>query len=228
MLFKHMCYEIEKLRNGGEVSFHDVIGVLAYRSVDISRSLQLEELLEREELEYQIEEEVAIQTIRDWFINLRRKRAEREWIRHLEQGGIPLAGGIQFSDNKSPGASSVESMENSANEEQDRDTEAERENREHDSSEDDRDDFSLTSPSKVPSILLSAPSKRKKSERKISPVQKSSVTFPDELSMSAKRRSVPDAVAAPRARKKSIPEMKEFAGDVRDWWTSQLGDSEGV
>ena len=228
LLFKHMCYEIEKLRNGGEVSFHDVIGVLAYRSVDISRSLQLEELLEREELEYQIEEEVAIQTIRDWFINLRRKRAERDWIRHLEQGGIPLAGGIQFSDNKSPGASSVESMENSANEEQDRDTEVERENREHDSSEDDRDDFSLTSPSKVPSILLSAPSKRKKSERKISPAQKSSVTFPDELSMSAKRRGLPDAVAAPRARKKSIPEMKEFAGDVRDWWTSQLGDSEGV
>ncbi|KAJ7386603.1 hypothetical protein OS493_008751 [Desmophyllum pertusum] len=92
LLFKHMCCEIEKLRNGCDVSFHDALGVLAYRSVDISRSLQLEELLEREELEYQIEEEVAIQTIRDWFTNLRKKRAEREWIRHLEQGGIPLAG----------------------------------------------------------------------------------------------------------------------------------------
>ena len=228
LLFKHMCFEIEKLRNGGEVSFHDVIGVLAYRSVDISRSLQLEELLEREELEYQIEEEVAIQTIRDWFINLRRKRAEREWIRHLEQGGIALAGGFGFPDNKSPGASSVESVENSANEEPERDVEAERETREHDSSEDDRDDFSVSSPSRGPSILLSAPSTNKKSERKTSPARKSSVTFPDELSMSAKRRSLPDALAAPRPRKKSIPEVKEFAGDVRDWWTTQLGESDGL
>lgn len=225
LLFKHMCCEIEKLRNGGEVSFHDVIGVLAYRSVDISRSLQLEELLEREELEYQIEEEVAIQTIRDWFINLRRKRVEREWIRHLEQGGIPLAGGFQFADNKSPGASSVESVENSPNEDQEReerDTEAERDTRDHDSSED--DDFSDSSPSMGPSILLSAPSTNKKSERKVSPGRKNYVTFPDEPSMSANRRGLPDALGAVKVRKKSLPEVKEFAGDVRDWWTGQLND----
>ena len=40
--------------------------MLSYRSVDIRKSLQLEELLAREELEYIIEEEVAKQTIRDW------------------------------------------------------------------------------------------------------------------------------------------------------------------
>ena len=40
--------------------------MLAYRSVDIRKSLQLEELLAREELEYMIEEEVAKQTIRNW------------------------------------------------------------------------------------------------------------------------------------------------------------------
>ena len=40
--------------------------MLSYRSVDIRKSLQLEELLEREELEYIIEEEVAKQTIRNW------------------------------------------------------------------------------------------------------------------------------------------------------------------
>ena len=222
LLFKHMCCEIEKLRNGCDVSFHDVLGVLAYRSVDISRSLQLEELLEREELEYQIEEEVAIQTIRNWFVNLRKKRAEREWIRHLEQGGIPLAGGIQF--DKSPGASSVESLEHSANEEPDReDHDTERENREHDSSED--DDFSVSSPSKGPAILLSAPPPAKKTERSISAPRKSSVTFPDELSMSQKRRrSLPETVANPMTRKKSIPEMKEFAGEVRDWWNTQTND----
>lgn len=40
--------------------------MLSYRSVDIRKSLQLEELLEREELEYIIEEEVAKQTIKQW------------------------------------------------------------------------------------------------------------------------------------------------------------------
>ena len=40
--------------------------MLSYRSVDIRKSLQLEELLAREELEYTVEEEVAKLTIRNW------------------------------------------------------------------------------------------------------------------------------------------------------------------
>lgn len=40
--------------------------MLSYRSVDIRKALQLEELLAREEFEYVIEEEVAKQTIRTW------------------------------------------------------------------------------------------------------------------------------------------------------------------
>ena len=40
--------------------------MLAYRSVDIRKSLQFEELVAREELEYLIEEEVAKLTIRNW------------------------------------------------------------------------------------------------------------------------------------------------------------------
>lgn len=40
--------------------------MLSYRSVDIRKALQLEELLAREEFEYVIEEEVAKQTIRRW------------------------------------------------------------------------------------------------------------------------------------------------------------------
>ncbi|XP_068979490.1 sodium leak channel NALCN isoform X6 [Bombus flavifrons] len=66
LLFKHMCYELEKLNNGEDVTFHDVINMLSYRSVDIRKALQLEELLAREEFEYIIEEEVAKQTIRNW------------------------------------------------------------------------------------------------------------------------------------------------------------------
>lgn len=48
---------------------NDVIidfSMLSYRSVDIRKALQLEELLAREEFEYIIEEEVAKQTIRTW------------------------------------------------------------------------------------------------------------------------------------------------------------------
>ncbi|CAB3403604.1 unnamed protein product [Caenorhabditis bovis] len=69
LLFKHMCHEMERLHNGDDVSFHDVLNMLSYRSVDIRKSLQLEELLQREELEYIIEEEVAKHTIRTWLEN---------------------------------------------------------------------------------------------------------------------------------------------------------------
>lgn len=48
------------------VRFVSVCSMLSYRSVDIRKSLQLEELLAREQLEYTIEEEVAKQTIRMW------------------------------------------------------------------------------------------------------------------------------------------------------------------
>ncbi|GLH14407.1 Sodium channel protein 60E, partial [Gryllus bimaculatus] len=66
LLFKHMCYELDRLHNGEDVTFHDVLNMLSYRSVDIRKALQLEELLAREEFEYIIEEEVAKQTIRTW------------------------------------------------------------------------------------------------------------------------------------------------------------------
>ena len=50
--------------------------MLSYRSVDIRKSLQLDELLAREELEYNIEEEVAKETIRTWLEKvLKRMRA---------------------------------------------------------------------------------------------------------------------------------------------------------
>lgn len=40
--------------------------MLSYRAVDIRKSLQLEELLAREELERIIDKEVAKQTLRTW------------------------------------------------------------------------------------------------------------------------------------------------------------------
>lgn len=57
--------------------FH-LFSMLSYRSVDIRKSLQLEELVQREELEYMIEEEVAKQTIRTWLEGcLRRIKQEQ-------------------------------------------------------------------------------------------------------------------------------------------------------
>lgn len=59
--------------------------MLSYRSVDIRKSLQLEELLQREELEYLIEEEVAKHTIRNWLegclkrIKAKNKTVSRFW-----------------------------------------------------------------------------------------------------------------------------------------------------
>ena len=94
-LFKHICLEIEKLRSGREVSFHDLLEILAYRSIDdISRSLQLEELLAREELERSIEEEVAIQTIRDWFLNLKKEKAVKK-SRGYSFGGVSSASSVE-------------------------------------------------------------------------------------------------------------------------------------
>lgn len=58
--------------------------MLSYRSVDIRKALQLEELLAREEFEYIIEEEVAKQTIRTWLQGcLKKIRAVRiGWLQN--------------------------------------------------------------------------------------------------------------------------------------------------
>lgn len=79
--------------------------MLSYRSVDIRKALQLEELLAREEFEYIIEEEVAKQTIRTWLEGCLKKirsqntakqqnsliaglRATNEMNQKLDQGGV--------------------------------------------------------------------------------------------------------------------------------------------
>lgn len=65
--------------------------MLSYRSVDIRKSLQLEELLQREELEFIIEEEVAKQTIRTWLEGCLRKM--RNPSQKDAEGVLPFGGG---------------------------------------------------------------------------------------------------------------------------------------
>lgn len=108
-LIKHMCHEMERLHNGEDVSFHDVLSMLSYRSVDINKSLQFEELLARNELENIIEEEVAKKTIRQWLDQcLRRVKQQRQQssliqgLRLTNMGGTelfmpPTAGGTTTS-----------------------------------------------------------------------------------------------------------------------------------
>ncbi|XP_020895810.1 sodium leak channel non-selective protein [Exaiptasia diaphana] len=210
--FRHMCCEIEKLRNGGDVSFHDVLGVIAYRTVDISHCLQINELLEREELEYTIDQEVAIQTIRDWFIKLRMKR-ERE---------------KQKKERASPLVSSNESLNNAGLGE-----ESDREQREHH----ERDRLSSgeeeeKEPEKMPAMRTlssqsagflappsSPPRQRKFSgpDRFSSPRKSSSVSFPTEI-------VEPPPASALRQRQRSIPTEQKENTEVSDWWTTQVKD----
>ncbi len=75
MIINHCKFQRQIL-----ILFHvHFFSMLSYRSVDIRKSLQMEELLAREELEYIIEEEVAKQTIRNWLQNcLKRIRTVRD------------------------------------------------------------------------------------------------------------------------------------------------------
>ncbi|XP_053209905.1 sodium leak channel NALCN-like isoform X1 [Panonychus citri] len=97
LLFKHMVHEMERLHNGEDVTFHDVISMLSYRSVDIRKSLQLEELMAREELEYIIVEEVAKQTIRQWldkcFRRIKQQR-QQSLIQSLRATNEPFYAGL--------------------------------------------------------------------------------------------------------------------------------------
>lgn len=67
--------------------------MLSYRSVDIRKALQLEELLAREEFEFVIEEEVAKQTIRAWLEKcLKKIRATSVNVSHTRKSFMKTVG----------------------------------------------------------------------------------------------------------------------------------------
>ena len=115
LLFKHMVHEMERVHNGEDVTFHDVLNMLSYRSVDIRKSLQLEELMAREELEYQIEEEVAKETIRQWLDKclrrIKQQKQQQSLINSLRATNEPMVSSImnpgeRFVGDGSPGTGS--------------------------------------------------------------------------------------------------------------------------
>lgn len=94
LLFKHMVHEMERLHNSEDVTFHDALNMLSYRSVDIRKSLQLEELIAREELEFLIVEEVAKKTIRSWLDKclrrIKQQKQSQSLIHSLRQTNEPF------------------------------------------------------------------------------------------------------------------------------------------
>ena len=70
LIFRRMVAELEKIKSQKKVTFHNLLFVLAYNKIDVSTSLQLEERLQREELEMAILEEVATETIREWITGI--------------------------------------------------------------------------------------------------------------------------------------------------------------
>lgn len=76
--------------------------MLSYRSVDIRKSLQLEELLQREELEYIIEEEVAKQTIKTWLECCLRKIRAPHKDSIVTQLFRPPYGNVHVNPNNNP------------------------------------------------------------------------------------------------------------------------------
>ena len=82
MSFNDVLIMLSFCHQGHDVSFNDVLIMLSYRSVDIQKCLQYEELLARQELERSIKEEVAKRTIRDWLTQcLRKKRRAQVRLR---------------------------------------------------------------------------------------------------------------------------------------------------
>lgn len=39
LLFKHMCYEMERLHNGGDVTFHDVLRYMGWHTEVTSKAV---------------------------------------------------------------------------------------------------------------------------------------------------------------------------------------------
>ena len=76
LIYKSMCAELEKVKTGKNVTFHNLLFVLAYNKIDVAKSLQLDERLQREELEMVILEEVATETIRNWVMRMAQKRRQ--------------------------------------------------------------------------------------------------------------------------------------------------------
>ncbi|KAJ8977287.1 hypothetical protein NQ317_015572 [Molorchus minor] len=220
LLFKHMCYELERLHNGEDVTFHDVINMLSYRSVDIRKALQLEELLAREEFEYIIEEEVAKQTIRTWLEGCLKK------IRSTNKQQNSLIAGLRATNEIIPTPEQKEEETKNGTPEQECETEA----KENEASRKQKlvslprsDSIGSGSGRKFLAPTLSDPAARPEKER-ITTKKKNSrqhtVVVNKNLShLNEAENRMPREVFN---NKTSVPKATNAMHEIREWWNEQL------
>ncbi|XP_063242181.1 sodium leak channel NALCN isoform X2 [Bacillus rossius redtenbacheri] len=229
LLFKHMCYELEKLHNGEDVTFHDVLNMLSYRSVDIRKALQLEELLAREEFEYIIEEEVAKQTIRNWLEGcLKKIRAGAISKQHNSLIDSLRATNTELVAAPDHGQEEGQSKDSS----QERDSEGEPKDAEGRAARASKknvviprsDSLGSTSGRKYLAPTLSDPSVRTEKER-------SGLKKRNNRSQSSSKNNLPHLTEGtepgrpqhePLANKTNISRVSSVMLEIRDWWNEQL------
>ncbi|KAK9296625.1 hypothetical protein QLX08_009452 [Tetragonisca angustula] len=226
LLFKHMCYELEKLNNGEDVTFHDVINMLSYRSVDIRKALQLEELLAREEFEYIIEEEVAKQTIRNWLEGCLKK------IRASGKQQNSLVAGLRANTEQAQQQEHVEEKGKEAVKEEEteiKDTDAARHKAKKPVVLPRSDSIGSGSGRKYLTPTLSDPASirtekdknaaPKKKNNRPPPVPKNNLPhLTESTEQSRQQREVVNAKA-------TVPKTSNVMLEVREWWKEQLAYS---
>ncbi|CAH1155079.1 unnamed protein product [Phaedon cochleariae] len=219
LLFKHMCYELERLHNGEDVTFHDVINMLSYRSVDIRKALQLEELLAREEFEYIIEEEVAKQTIRTWLEGCLKK------IRSTNKQQNSLIAGLRATNEAlNMPEPAEESKDNSPDDE--REPEANKENLEGKKPKiaplPRSDSVGSSSGRKFLAPTLSDPAARPESKERAVTKKKNvrpAVVNKNLTHLNDNENRLPREVFH---SKTTVPKTSNALHEIRDWWNEQL------
>ncbi|XP_050511308.1 sodium leak channel NALCN isoform X1 [Diabrotica virgifera virgifera] len=218
LLFKHMCYELERLHNGEDVTFHDVINMLSYRSVDIRKALQLEELLAREEFEYIIEEEVAKQTIRTWLEGCLKK------IRSTNKQQSSLMAGLRATNEALSMPDPMEERK-TGSPDQENEVEANKENEPRKQKAVNlprSDSIGSSSGRKFLAPTLSDPSARQEKERIVTKKKNSrpSVVVNKNLShLNESENRMPREVYN---SKTTVPKANNTLNEIKDWWNEQL------
>ncbi|VVC28002.1 Hypothetical protein CINCED_3A019232 [Cinara cedri] len=207
MLLKHMCYELERLHNGQEVTFHDVLNMLSYRTVDITKALQLEELVAREDFEVNIQEEVAKQTIRNWLEGCLRKMRAANRQQGSLLAGLRATNEMMLRDFEEKQAANNEKE----NEEKDIKSDINRPKLKSTTGITRSDSIGSASGRKFLTPTLSDPSDkektRKASYRNIKPLNMSNL----------------NVSSTSRDQRTNIPKVSNAVKEVHEWWLDQLG-----
>lgn len=193
--------------------------MLSYRSVDIRKALQLEELLAREEFEYIIEEEVAKQTIRTWLEGCLKK------IRSTNKQQNSLIAGLRAT-NEAIAIVADQSEENKASF-LDQENENEKENestaRKQKVTLPRSDSIGSSSGRKYLAPTLSDPAAKAEKDRIATKKKNNRQNVTVNKNLTQLNES--ETVRMPRDvfnNKTTVPKASNALHEIRDWWNEQL------